>query len=78
MASIDDILDDLRTLRDELKVRIHLGSREAQDEWHRLEERWSEFAAKARVEDSAEGISSALRLLKEELVRGYERVRNAL
>jgi hypothetical protein len=78
MASIDDILDDLRTLRDELKVRIHLGSREAQDEWHRLEERWSEFAAKARAEDSAEGISSALRLLKEELVRGYERVRNAL
>lgn len=78
MANIDDILRDLRTRRDELKVRIHLGSKEAQDEWHRLEDRWNEFAAKARVEDSAEGISSALGLLKEELVRGYERVRNAL
>ncbi|MBY0276087.1 hypothetical protein K2Z84_12140 [Candidatus Binatia bacterium] len=78
MANIDDILRDLRTRRDELKVRIHLGSQEAQDEWHRLEERWNEFAAKAHVEDSAEGISSALGLLKEELVRGYERVRNAL
>lgn len=78
MANIDDILRDLRTRRDELKVRIHLGSKEAQDEWHRLEERWNEFAAKAHVEDSAEGISSALGLLKEELVRGYERVRNAL
>jgi hypothetical protein len=78
MATIDDILRDLRTRRDELKVRIHLGSKEAQDEWHRLEERWNEFAAKAHVEDSAEGISSALGLLKEELVRGYERVRKAL
>lgn len=78
MANIDDILRDLRTRRDELKVRIHLGSKEVQDEWHRLEERWNEFAAKAHVEDSAKGISSALGLLKEELVRGYERVRNAL
>lgn len=78
MANIDDMLRELRTRRDELKVRIHLGSKEAQDEWHRLEDRWNEFAAKARVEDSAEGISSALGLLKEELVRGYERVRNAL
>lgn len=78
MANIEDMLRDLRTRRDELKVRIHLGSKEVQDEWHRLEERWNEFAAKARVEDSAKGISSALSLLKEELIRGYERVRNAL
>lgn len=78
MATIDDLLQDLKTLRDELELKIHLGSRDAQEEWHRLEERWNEFSAKARVDESAEGISSALRLLKEELVRGYERVRKAL
>ena len=78
MATIDDLLQDLKTLRDELELKIHLGSRDAQEEWHRLEERWNEFSAKARVDESAEGISSALRLLKEELVRGYERVRRAL
>lgn len=78
MATIDDVLQDLKTLRDELQLKIHLGSRDAQEEWHRLEERWNEFSAKARVDESAEGISSALRLLKEELVRGYERVRKAL
>ena len=78
MPTIDDVLQDLKTLRDELKLKIHLGSRDAQEEWHRLEERWDEFSAKARVDESAEGISSALRLLKEELVRGYERVKKAL
>lgn len=78
MATIDDLLQDLKTLRDELELKIHLGSRDAQEEWHRLEERWNEFSAKARVDESAEGISSALRLLKDELVRGYERVRKAL
>lgn len=78
MATIDDVLRDLKTLRDELKLKIHLGSKEAQEEWHRLEGRWDEFSAKARVDESAEGISSALRLLKEELVRGYERVKKAL
>lgn len=78
MPTIDDVLQDLKTLRDELKLKIHLGSRDAQEEWHRLEERWDEFSAKARVDESAEGISSALRLLKEELARGYERVKKAL
>ena len=78
MATIDDVVQDLKTRRDELKLRIHLGSKEAQEEWHRLEERWNEFTAKAHVEESAEGISSALGLLKEELARGYERVRSAL
>lgn len=78
MATIDDVVQDLKTRRDELKLRIHLGSKEAQEEWHRLEERWSEFTTKARVEESAEGISSALGLLKEELARGYDRVRSAL
>jgi hypothetical protein len=78
MATIDDLLQDLKTLRDELELKIHLGSRDAQAEWHRLEERWNEFSAKARVDESAEDISSALRLLKDELVRGYERVKKAL
>lgn len=78
MATIDDVVQDLKTRRDELKLKIHLGSKEAQEEFHRLEERWDEFAAKAHVEESAEGISSAFGLLKEELVRGYERVRSAL
>ena len=78
MATIDDVLKELRTRRDEIKLKIHLGSKEAQDEWHRLEERWKEFSDKAHVDESAEGISSALGLLKEELVRGYERVRKAL
>ena len=53
MATIDDVVQDLKTRRDELKLRIHLGSKEAQEEWHRLEERWSEFTTKARVEESA-------------------------
>jgi len=78
MATIDEILDDLKTKRDELKLKIHLGSKEVQEEWEQLETRWREFSSKARVEESAEGISAALRHLKDELVRGYERVKGAL
>ena len=33
----------LATLRDTLRVRIHLGQLDAKDEWDRLEERWRTF-----------------------------------
>lgn len=78
MATIDEILSDLKTKRDELKLKIHLASKEAQVEWEQLEQRWNEFSSRAHVEESAEGISAALRQLKDELVRGYERVKKAL
>ncbi len=78
MSAIDDLLKDMETKRDELMVKIHLGSKEAQQEWEELEKKWEDFTAKAGVEKSAEGISSALGLLKDELVQGYERLKKAL
>lgn len=78
MSAIDDLLKEMETKRDELMVKIRLGSKEAQQEWEELEKKWKDFTAKAGVEKSAEGISSALDLLKDELVQGYERLKRAL
>ena len=32
--------DELAQLHDEIKLKIHLGAKEAQDEWHEIEEKW--------------------------------------
>ena len=78
MSDYHKILDELKTRRDELALQIHLGTKEAQDEFARLEAKWEEFAAKAKLEDTAEGLGEALSGVGEELKKGFERLKKAL
>ena len=47
MPDIHKFIDDLKTARDEAKLKIHLGSKEVQEEWAELEKRWQTFKTKA-------------------------------
>ena len=78
MSHIDSLIEELKQARDELRLQIHLGSRELQDEWARLEPKWDEFVKNADLEGSAERLGAATRALGEELKQAYERVRSAL
>lgn len=70
--------DELRTLRDDLKVRIHLGSKEVQQTWENLEERWRRFQTQAELDKTASNVGTAGQLLAEELKAGYERLKKGL
>lgn len=66
--------------RDELRVKMHLAKADARDEWEKLEGKWDEaqtkFAeVKKAVGESGESIEAAARLLADELLKGYERIR---
>ena len=78
MSEFDDLVDDLKQKRDELRLKIHLASREAQDEWEELEERMKEFSSRAELGKTSEGLGDALGKLGEELKLGYQRIRNAI
>lgn len=78
MTDYSKMLDELRTRRDELKLKIHLGTKEAQDEFDKLEAQWDEFAAKAKLEESAEGLGQALGTVGDELKKSYERLKKVL
>ena len=78
VSDLDDLVEDLKRARDELRVQIHLASKEAQYEWHPLEEKMDGFAPKAKLEETGEGIGQALGQLGTELKTGYERLRDAL
>ena len=76
-------IEDLRTLRDELRVKAHLGRLEAEDAWHDLEARWEDLEAKAaqlrrETGDSLADIQSAAKLLASELKEGYVEIKRRL
>jgi len=78
MAEFDEMLDDLKQKRDELRLQMHLASREAKDEWQELEEKMDQFSAKAKLGDTGKGVGKALSQLGHELKQGYERLWKAI
>ena len=85
MADFDDLLEELRQKRDELRVQLHLASREAKDEWEELEEKMDEFSGKAKqlageagLRETGQGLGKALGQLGNEIKLGYERIRKAI
>ena len=85
MGDIEELVEELKQKRDELRVQINLASREAKDEWEELEEKMDEFAAKAKrftddaqVKETAAGVGDALTQLGGEIKKGYERIRAAV
>jgi len=76
-------LDELRRVRDELKVRIHLAKADAKDRWDKLEHQFHRLEAKARQisqasEEPLRDVRDAVRLLIDEIRDGYRRIREAL
>lgn len=73
--------EKLAQLRDELKLKIHLGELDVRTEWtERLEPKWQELQKKlGPVEkasaETARQVTAAANLLIEELFKGYERLR---
>ena len=79
----DDIVEKLKTERDELKVRAHLMKAEIHDEFEALEGKWENLESNvARLKDaskeSAEDIGAAVKQLAEELSAGYRRVKKSV
>jgi SMC interacting uncharacterized protein involved in chromosome segregation len=80
---IDDIVENLKQIRDELEVKIHLGKAEAKKEWDRLEKKWQELKGQSQAvagttSESLKNVGSALELVAEELKDGYKRIRKLL
>jgi len=80
----DDVLAKLKQERDELALKVHLGKKEAADEWERLEAKWHELRTRTMtptndaVDESTVGVGLAVELAVEELKKGYERIRALL
>lgn len=73
----------LKTQRDELQLKIHLGKMDAQEEWEKAEQQWQHFKSKADAlgsagKEGAQEIGAALKLLGEEIGQAFSRIRKVL
>jgi hypothetical protein len=69
---------ELKQLRDEIGLRIHLASMEVREEWDELEGQWENFKARADIDETAEGVGAAIGKLGQELLDGYRRIARAI
>jgi hypothetical protein len=69
---IQEGLSQLATLRDDIKVRIHLAELEVKDEWKKLEPKLFE------VEQAAKGFSESSQRALEEVVGRLKHLKDSL
>jgi len=80
---IDKLISVLKQQRDELQLKLKLGSAEVKEQWEQLEKQLAKLTSKAdRVGDVAEQtgeqVIEAAKLAADEIRKGYERIRNML
>jgi hypothetical protein len=82
-SNIDKLIDDLKQVRDEIEVKIHLAAADVRDEWDGIERKWEHLRGRAKrvgetVGEAADDVGEALDVVADEVKRGYERIRNML
>jgi predicted nucleic acid-binding Zn-ribbon protein len=78
-----DEMDNLRQLRDELRVQAELGRAELRDFWSDLERRWHQLEGRMKLardaaREDSQNVREAARLLAHELRESYEHLRKRL
>ena len=88
--NFEQFIETLEKQRDQIKLKIHLGSMEAREEWEHLEKKLEQFKLKKEdiknkadkisqeVGASGEKIKEATKSLGKEIKAGYERLREKL
>lgn len=71
------IMKDLEQRRDELKLQLHLASKEAEDEWTELQAEWDKFLSKSEFDKSADEVGEAARHLGLKMKAAYDRMKKA-
>jgi len=81
--ALEQLIASLKRQRDELAVKVHLGKAEAKQEWEKVEEKIRELTVQYKpileaVEETGEGVLSAVELAAQEVKKGLDRVRKLL
>ncbi len=80
---LEELINSLKRQRDELAVQIHLGKAEAKEQWEKVTAKLDELTkdyepVKGAVEETADNVFDALKLVAGEVQEGFERIRKSL
>jgi chromosome segregation ATPase len=79
-SKLDEVIEELRQQRDELRLQLHLAKAEARAEWDELEKKWNHLevrlaAVSKEAKGSATDVGAALGVVANELGRAYQRLK---
>lgn len=82
-ARTRQVIDRLRTERDELRVRMHLARAELRDEWKVLEKKWEQLERRLEKAGTdaiaaSRDVGSTAGTVAEEIAAAYRRIRERL
>ena len=82
-SRLGELVSSLKQQRDELKLKMHLGSTEAKEEWEKLEDKLQQLSSdyepmKHAVDEWAEDVWESLKLVAGEIKAGFNRIRESL
>ena len=82
-SQIEETIDGLKQQRDELALQIHLGAAEAKDEFEKAKEKLdkmnNDFApVKDAAIESAENVFASLKLVGQEVMTSFDRIKKSL
>ncbi|MFV0515452.1 MAG: hypothetical protein ACK5MY_17715 [Jhaorihella sp.] len=75
MSDMDDWLAAMKKRRDEMKLQLHLASKEAAEEWDEVVSDWDRFVQSAQLDKSAEEVGEAARELGIRIKTAFDRMR---
>ena len=84
MSQLSDRLIDeferLKQHRDEIRVQLDLGKKEAEASWNEVEKHWVQLEGKVKLlageaQDAAEDVAAAADNLVDEIKEGFNRLR---
>ncbi|NNE01161.1 MAG: hypothetical protein HKN47_27925 [Pirellulaceae bacterium] len=80
---VKTLISELKQERDELKLKVHLGKMELQEEWQALADKLDALnhrfdPLKDAVEETSEDVWDSLKLVGGEIRDGFQRIRQSL
>jgi hypothetical protein len=78
MVDFKNLGAELRQKRDEIKLQLHLGSMEAEQEWEILVSDWDKFLSVSQFEQTAEEVGEAARDLGLKMKTTYDSAKKSV
>ena len=76
---VEEMLDELKEERDELRVRLHLAKLEGSEEWQKLESKIAKLESRAKeiggaTVEASQDMGAAAKILGEEIRDGFKKI----
>ncbi|WP_299351806.1 hypothetical protein [uncultured Shimia sp.] len=78
MTDLKSMMAELQQKRDEIKLQLHLGSMEAEEEWDSLVSEWDKFLSKSQFDQTADEVGEAARELGLKMKAAYDNAKKAV